>query len=39
MAYVDSFGLLGFMSLICVPIILLFQGVRREPRKGITVEE
>ncbi|HTX76493.1 MAG TPA: DHA2 family efflux MFS transporter permease subunit [Terracidiphilus sp.] len=39
MAYVDAFRLLGYLSLICVPIILLFQRVRREPGTRVTVEE
>ena len=29
MAYVDSFRLLGYMSLLCVPVVLLFRGSRR----------
>ncbi len=39
LAYIDSFHLLGFLSLLCVPVILLFQGVRREHGKGISIEE
>jgi DHA2 family multidrug resistance protein len=31
LAYVDNFRLLGFMSLLCIPIVLLFQGVRKQP--------
>ena len=29
MAYVDSFRLLGYMSLLCVPVVLLFRRSRR----------
>jgi MFS transporter, DHA2 family, multidrug resistance protein len=39
MAYVDSFRLLGYLALLCVPIILLFQGVRKRGGRSITVEE
>jgi DHA2 family multidrug resistance protein len=31
LAYVDNFRLLGFLSLGCIPIVLLFQGVRKKP--------
>lgn len=39
MAYVDAFKLMGYLSLICVPIILLFQRVRREKGTRVTIEE
>jgi DHA2 family multidrug resistance protein len=39
MAYVDGFRLLGYLALLCVPIILLFQGVRKPAGRGIAVEE
>jgi MFS transporter, DHA2 family, multidrug resistance protein len=39
MAYVDAFKLLGYLSMICVPIILLFQRVRRERGSRVTMEE
>ena len=39
MAYVDAFRLMGYLSLICVPIILLFQRVRREHGARVTIEE
>jgi hypothetical protein len=29
LAYVDNFRLLGFLSLLCIPIALLFQRVRK----------
>jgi DHA2 family multidrug resistance protein len=32
MAYVDDFRLLGFLSLICIPIALCFRRVQRQPR-------
>ncbi len=31
LAYVDNFRLLGFLSLLCVPLALLFHRVRRQP--------
>jgi DHA2 family multidrug resistance protein len=30
LAYVDNFRLLGFLSLLCIPIALLFQRVRKQ---------
>lgn len=39
LAYIDNFRLLGYLSLICIPIVLLFQGVRRKPGSTIHVEE
>ena len=39
MAYVDAFKLLAYLSLICVPIILLFQRVRRENSARVRIEE
>jgi len=30
MAYVDGFRLLGYLALICVPLVLLFQGVGKK---------
>lgn len=30
LAYVDNFRLLGFLSLLCIPIELLFQRVRKQ---------
>lgn len=39
MAYVDGFRLLGYLALICVPFILLFQGVRRPKGRTISIEE
>jgi DHA2 family multidrug resistance protein len=39
MAYVDGFRLLGYLALICVPFILLFQGVRKREGRGMVVEE
>ena len=29
LAYVDNFRLLGFLSLLCIPIVFLFQNVRK----------
>ena len=29
MAYVDSFRLLGYLSLLCIPVVLLFQVIRK----------
>lgn len=34
MAYVDSFRLLGYLSLLCIPVVLLF----RRPKRGTTGE-
>jgi hypothetical protein len=39
MAYVDAFKLLGYLALLSVPIVLLFQGVRKPPGRRITIEE
>ena len=39
MAYVDGFRLLGYLALICVPFILLFQGVRQREVRGMVIEE
>lgn len=39
LAYIDNFRLLGYLSLICIPIVLLFQGVRRKPGSTIHIEE
>ena len=39
MAYVDVIKLLGNLSLLCVPILLLFQRARRERGTRVTVEE
>ena len=39
MAYVDAFKLLAYLSLLCVPVILLFQRVRRERGARISIEE
>ncbi|HWE87134.1 MAG TPA: DHA2 family efflux MFS transporter permease subunit [Terracidiphilus sp.] len=39
MAYVDAFQLLGYLSLICVPIVMLFQRVRREPGTRVSIED
>ena len=39
MAYVDAFKLLAGLSLICVPIVLLFQRVNRERGARVTIEE
>jgi DHA2 family multidrug resistance protein len=32
MAYVDSFRLLGYLSLLCIPLVLLFRPPRRDDR-------
>jgi MFS transporter, DHA2 family, multidrug resistance protein len=39
MAYVDAFRMLGYLALLCVPFILLFQGVRKRTGRAISVEE
>jgi DHA2 family multidrug resistance protein len=39
MSYVDNFRLLGYLSLLCIPVVLLFQGVRRRGGRTIHVEE
>jgi len=39
LAYVDNFRLLAYLSLVCVPIVLLFQGVRRSRGEKIVIEE
>lgn len=39
MSYVDAFNLLGYLSLACVPIVLLFQRVRREPGTRVSIED
>ena len=39
MAYVDGFRLLGYLALLCVPFILLFQGVRKPSGRAISIEE
>jgi DHA2 family multidrug resistance protein len=38
MAYVDAFKLLGYLALICVPVVLLFQRVRRTAGR-VAIEE
>jgi len=32
LAYVDNFRLLGFLSLVCIPLALMFHKVRKQPR-------
>jgi len=32
LAYVDDFRLLGFLSLLCIPIALCFRGVPKHPQ-------
>ncbi len=39
MSYVDNFRLLGYLSLLCIPVVLLFQGVRRHAGRTISIEE
>lgn len=39
LAYIDNFRFLGYLSLICIPIVLLFQGVRRKAGRTVHVEE
>ena len=39
MSYVDAFRMLGYLALLCVPFILLFQGVRKRTGRAISVEE
>jgi DHA2 family multidrug resistance protein len=39
MAYVDSFRLIGYLSLLCVPLILLFQGVRKRVGRSSAIRE
>jgi hypothetical protein len=39
MACVDAFRLLGYLALLCVPFILLFQGVRKRPGRAISIED
>ena len=41
MAYVDGFRLLGYLALVCVPLILLFQGVRKRSgeSRALALEE
>jgi len=34
MAYVDGFRLLGYLSLLCIPVVLLF----RPPKRGSAAE-
>ncbi|MGD0463948.1 MAG: DHA2 family efflux MFS transporter permease subunit [Tepidisphaeraceae bacterium] len=38
LAYVDNFRLMGFLSLLCIPLALLFHRVRRQPhgRPGVS---
>jgi hypothetical protein len=31
LAYADNFRLLAFLSLLCIPLALLFHRVRRQP--------
>lgn len=33
-AYVDNFRLLGYLALMCVPLALLFRGVKKGVRAG-----
>jgi DHA2 family multidrug resistance protein len=39
MAYVDSFRLLGYLALLCVPFILFFQRVRKPAGGSMSIEE
>ena len=39
MAYVDAFRLMGYLALLCVPIVLLFQGVSKRPGQRVAAEE
>ncbi|UWZ84509.1 DHA2 family efflux MFS transporter permease subunit [Occallatibacter riparius] len=39
MSYVDAFRLLGYLALLCIPFILLFQAVRKPTGRSISIEE
>jgi DHA2 family multidrug resistance protein len=39
LAYADNFRLLGYLSLVCIPLVLLFQRVRKQSRSSNMIGE